>query len=115
MAMREASSEANRFLDDLKSNDDLRSVLDAALDDSIFTLAVAMGAQQGLRFTRDDLEKAIVERIGLGEYRLSDPDGGAGKCKSSSGSRTPCVYCNSNRPMLEDLVTRGQLGRGPGG
>ena len=96
---------ADKFLELLGSDENLKKIIDDVLDESIFTTAKALGAQRGLEFSRAELEAAITTKLGLGEYQLSD-DGGAGKCKSDSGCRSPCVYCKSN--MLPSL---GEIGR----
>lgn len=100
------ADDAHQFLDMLRKDEDIRRTIDSAIDDNIFTLAVALGAQRGYKFDRTQLEAALVERLGLGEFTLADADGGAGKCQSSSGCRTPCVYCNSNRPAIIDVVEK---------
>jgi hypothetical protein len=103
MVKKYKKSKADEFLSLLSTDEELKRVLDDVVDESILTAATALGAQRGLRFTRAELEASIANKIGLGEYRLSD-DGGAGKCKSDSGCRSPCVYCKSNRfPSLGEL------------
>lgn len=106
------SNDAEKFLDVMRAEDDVRDAIDNAIDDSIFTLAVAIGAQRGLKFSRAELEDALATRLGLGAFQLGDIASGPGNCNSSSGCRTPCVYCNSKRPAIVDIVEKIKLGRG---
>jgi len=94
---------AEKFLKLMNSDEKLRKIFDNIIDESIWSVATAIGVERGLPFTRADLESAITRHLGLGEFKLSD-DGGAGKCKTDSGCRSPSVYCKSNRlPSLGEI------------
>ncbi|HEX8624575.1 MAG TPA: hypothetical protein VF782_05785 [Allosphingosinicella sp.] len=106
MVAKRRTNDAEKFLDVMRADKSVREAIDNAIDDSIFTLAVAIGAQRGLKFRRADLEAAIAARLRLGDFKLGDAASGPGQCNSSSGTRTPCVYCNSKRPSIDDILER---------
>jgi len=94
----------DKFLSLLSRDENLRRVFDNIIDENIWTVATAIGAERGLSFTRAELEHAITAKLELGEYRLQDPASGPGNCQSDSGCRSPCVYCKSNQtPSLGDI------------
>jgi hypothetical protein len=88
--MEHQESHAKQFLKLATEDQELRKTLESAIDDNLLTLAQIIGVERGLTFTKDQLQDALAEQLGLEE--LQDPDAGAGKCRS--GCRTPCVYCN---------------------
>ncbi|RKN47817.1 Nif11-like leader peptide family natural product precursor [Micromonospora endolithica] len=96
---------ARRFLETLRSDENLSQRLDQVVDDQILSVTRLIAAERGFEFSHEDLHRAVVDHLSLDEFTLNDPDGGAGKCKSDSGCRTPCVYCKSNA-----VPTRGDIG-----
>ena len=96
---------AKEFLELLKSDDTINARIDQVVDDQILAVTHVIAAERGFAFSREDLVNAVADNLSLVDLALNDPDGGAGKCKSDSGCRSPCVYCKSNA-----LPTEGEIG-----
>jgi hypothetical protein len=74
------------------SDDGLREQLRGTLEIDLADAAVQLAAERGLDFSRRELEDELARQLGLEEHDMllfAPPT----NCGSSSGCRTPCVYC----------------------
>src|SRR4051794_8750401 len=95
---------AKAFLEVLRSDENLNRLLDQVVDDQILAVSRVIAQERGFEFTAGELREAVIDHLSLIELDLVSDDGGAGKCKTDSGCRTPCVYCKSNRePTIGEI------------
>lgn len=113
--MSDLTNNAATFLRLASEDPEVRQALDAAItqsreaEQSVLDLSVELARRRGLDLTAADLRSELESQLGLAEIVLADEaTAGPSDCKSSSGCRTPCVYCNK----LQDEVIEGEFERG---